>query len=65
MVEIVKLVVPELVTLTDKGSDWPTTTSPKRKMVGLKVNEAAAAAGLSNAAAKSKAPNKKKAYFET
>ena len=53
-----------LVTVTGKLSDCPTTTSPKRKMVGLKVRVAVAAAGVSNAAAKSKAPTRKKTYFE-
>ena len=64
IVEIVKPVVPELVTVTGKLSDWPTTTSPKRKMVGLNVNFAAAA-GLWKTAVKRKAPNRKKTYFET
>src|SRR4051812_4342416 len=63
IVEIVKPVVPELVTVTGKLSDCPTTTSPKRKMVGLNANFAAAA-GVCRPAVNSKVPNKKRTYFE-
>ena len=64
IVEIVKPDVPELVIVTGKVSDCPTTTSPKRKMVGLTVNFTAAA-GVCKPAVNSKLPNKKRTYLET
>ncbi len=63
IVEILKLVLPLLVTVTGKLSVWPSTTSPKRKIVGLKVNWVAAAAGTGNPAVKRKAANNRKKTY--
>lgn len=65
IVEILKLALPLLVTVTGKLSVWPSTTSPKRRIVGLKVNGVDAEAGLFNATMDSRALNKKKMYFAT
>ena len=64
IVEILKLVLPPLVTVTGRLSVRPTTTSPNRKIVGLKVKWVAAAAGVENPAVKRKATNdRKKTYL--
>src|SRR4051812_24433401 len=65
IVEIVKPALLELVTVTGKVSDFPTTTSPKRKMVGLNVNGVLAEAGVCNTTIDSRALNNKYTYFET
>lgn len=49
-----------LVRVTGNVTDCPITTSPNRRLVGLKANWVEAAAGIDNPAVKRKATNNKK-----
>ena len=64
--ERLKLALPVLATVTCKLSVLPSTTSPKRKILGLKVNWVAAAAGTDKPRAKKQAiDDRKNAYLYT
>lgn len=59
-----KPLVPVLLTVMGNVSDCPTATSPNRKVVGLKDNWVAAAAGVEKQAVKRKAlSDRKNAYL--
>jgi len=55
IVEMVRPYVPLLITVKGSVSDLPTTTSPKRKVVGLRDNWVAAAAEAEDAAVRKNA----------